>query len=77
MNSRSSDNAPWLVGSRTWFLIGVGLAVAAITVVVLLLWEQRSHDRECERLERRVVTNQEEADRLFDERAEANCLGSD
>lgn len=65
------------MGSGTWLLIGVGLAVAVITVVALFLWEQRSHNRECERLERRVVTNQEEADRLFDERAEAGCLGRD
>lgn len=75
MGSRSSGDRPWLMGGRTWLLIGVGLAVAAITVVALFLWEQGSHNRECEELERQVVTNQEEADKLFDDRAEAGCLG--
>jgi hypothetical protein len=68
------EREPWLVGGRTWLLIGVGVLVAFITVVGLLLWEKISHDRICERLDRRAVTNQEEADRLFDERNAEGCL---
>lgn len=73
--TRLQDERPWLVGSRTWLMIGVALVVTTLTLVAWFMWETFDHRRKCDRLERRVVTNQEEADRLFDDRAAADCLG--
>ncbi len=53
----------------------VGVVLAVVTIVAVAWWEQRAIDQACERLDRHVVTNQEEADELFDEKAAAGCLG--
>lgn len=72
-----ADEQPFLAGNHVWLLIAVAVTIAVAAVVVLGWWEQRSLDQECERLNRRVVTNQQEADELFDDRAAAGCLGRD
>lgn len=69
-----ADEPPFLAGNRVWLLIAIGAAIAVAALVALVWWEQRSLDQECERLDRRVVTNQEEADDLFDDKSAAGCL---
>ncbi|HWC14324.1 MAG TPA: hypothetical protein VG929_06995 [Actinomycetota bacterium] len=75
--SPTADEQPFLAGNRIWFSIAIGVAVAIASAIVIVWWEQRSLDQECDRLDRRVVTNQEEADQLFDDKAAAGCLDRD
>lgn len=77
MVSPTANEQPFLAGNRVWLLIAMGVAIAIVSVGVLAWWEQRSIDQECERLNQRVVTNQEEADELFDDKAAAGCLDRD
>lgn len=66
----------------TDFLNGTGWAVAVaaavlvtlFTVIALFVYESRSQDARCDELQGRTVTNQEQADALFDEKAKAGCL---
>lgn len=75
--SRMEDQDPFLTGSRVWLLVAAAVAVALVALLAVVWSDQRSLDEECERLDQRVVTNQEEADDLFDDKSAAGCLGRD
>lgn len=75
--SPPADERPYLAGNRVWLLVALAAAVAIVAIAVVVWWDLRATDNRCDKLDQRVVTNQEEADEVFDEKAAAGCLSRD